>query len=341
MTENKNMISFIIPLYNAAEYVSSCIDAILQQKYSNWELIIVDDGSTDNSLDICMNYAYKDNRIKVVSEENSGSAVARNRGLAEASGEWIAFIDADDFINDDYLDKLVPKLSYKYDFVMFSYNEINGVNSIDMRNSQEEILIDSKKLGLLTKDVIDTERRLFELYSSRSQVWTKLYKKSFLDDNNISFDPKLRMCQDVMFNLKVYMHAKTAIYLPYNIYNYRILQGSTCHKYSSNQVERIIELTRIMDDYVINNYLDSDSKLLMDKRKLVSLVNCCRLDFCHKDNPKSYKDRCKSFQELRQQDIFKEAINISVIKDFSFKKQICMWLVKFNWFWAINLYLRR
>ena len=95
---NNNLISIIVPVYNVSEYLPRCLDSLINQTYKNIEIILVNDGSTDNSLEICKKYAEKDLRIKVIDKENGGISSARNTGIAEASGEWIGFVDSDDYI---------------------------------------------------------------------------------------------------------------------------------------------------------------------------------------------------------------------------------------------------
>jgi len=102
----QNLVSVIIPVYRAKEYLCECLDSILAQTYVNFELILVDDGSPDGSGDICDEYAEKDARVRVIHKENGGVSSARNRGMEEASGEWIAFVDADDFVALNYLEKM-------------------------------------------------------------------------------------------------------------------------------------------------------------------------------------------------------------------------------------------
>src|SRR5690554_2682260 len=105
-------VSIIIPVYNKAPYLDSCISSVINQTYKNLEIIIIDDGSTDNSLEICENYRKKDERIQLISQENQGVSVARNKGIQKASGEWIYFLDADDYLELDAFEILVKKSHY-------------------------------------------------------------------------------------------------------------------------------------------------------------------------------------------------------------------------------------
>ena len=109
MIEDNVLISVIVPIYNSEKYLEQCIESIINQKYSNLEIILVNDGSVDGSLKICEKYAKKDNRIKVIDKKNEGVSVARNVGMEVSSGQWISFIDSDDWIDPDMFEKMLAK----------------------------------------------------------------------------------------------------------------------------------------------------------------------------------------------------------------------------------------
>lgn len=334
-----NTVTFIIPLYNMEKYLQTCINSILKQTIDDWELILVDDGSTDRTAVLCDAYAEKDERIRVIHQRNAGSAAARNSGMDMAKGEWLAFIDGDDWIEETYLETLQPYMQECYDFLMYSYKEVQGTNKKSMLRAEKEFLLEGDTFRLLVKDVIDTEKRLSEVAASRSQFWTKLYRKQFLLENQVRSDTELRMSQDVMFNLCVYNLAKRALFLPKELYNYRILDDSTCHRYSEEQVPRILKTMEAIGAYVDKTGLGQEGELLYQKRILVSLVNACRLDFCHKSNPAKYTMRRRRFLELRAKEPFCTTLNPPVIRSFSFRKQVCMWLVKFKCFGLLSVFL--
>ncbi len=106
----KELISVVIPAYNVGKYIDKCIDTVLTQTYSNIEIILVDDGATDDTAEICDNYAKKDNRVKVIHKKNGGLSDARNAGIDAAKGKYITFIDSDDYIADDYVEFLYKLL---------------------------------------------------------------------------------------------------------------------------------------------------------------------------------------------------------------------------------------
>lgn len=333
-------ISFIVPVYNVEDYLERCISSVQQQKDNNWELILVDDGSTDTSLSICLEYAKTDERIRIIQQQNSGSAVARNCGLEVATGDWIAFLDGDDWIEANYIEVLSPYIKEDYDFIMYSYWEVQQTKKKSQCKTQDVIRLSNQEFQTLIKDSIDTEKRLQQLASSRSQFWTKLYRREFLQQNHLQADPNLRMSQDVMFQLEVYRVANKAIFIPKELYNYRILNTSTCHRYSGEQVERILKVMYAIRNYVDQSRHKSDYQFLYQKRILTSLVKACILDFCHKDNPNRYSVRKKSFRQMCEQEPFASALTATVIRSFSCRKQICMWLVKWRWFGLLNVLLR-
>lgn len=334
------LVSFVIPAYNVGKYIENCIHSIIHQTIPSWELILVDDGSTDTTPDICDKYANLDARIHVIHQENQGSAVARNSGFDVACGQWVAFIDGDDWIEENYIEILQSYMKDEYDFIMYSYDEVHGTTVKNKYCSEENIILDKNDFHLLVMDVIDTEQRMKKVAASRSQFWTKLYNRQFLLKNGIRSDAKLRMSQDVMFNLCVYNHAKKAIFLPKKLYHYRILGNSTCHRYSEDQVARIKCIMEAIGSYIDKTDLGQAGTLLYQKRILVSLVNSCILDFCHKNNPNRYRERKKQFLKLKSEEPFCSAFTTTVIREFSFQKQVCMWLVKWNWFGLLTIILR-
>ena len=120
---SNGLVSLIVPVYKAEKYIHQCIDSLLAQSYNNIEIVLVDDGSPDNCGAICDEYSSKDNRIKVIHQKNGGVSAARNTGIAHSRGEWIAFVDADDKVTNDYIEKLITKDS---DWIIGGYRDTNN-----------------------------------------------------------------------------------------------------------------------------------------------------------------------------------------------------------------------
>ena len=170
MTNNNPLISIIIPVYNVEAYLQKCLDSVISQIYRNIEIILVDDGSTDNSGKICDEYAEKDERINVYHQQNGGVSRARNVGLEVAKGQYISFVDSDDYIDCELLQQVVTKANHQeFDIIIFGYNEIktSGIYPIPI---DPDIMLHNKRETIL-EDVLTDRIPNF--------LWNKIYKKNY------------------------------------------------------------------------------------------------------------------------------------------------------------------
>lgn len=206
-------ISVIVPVYNAEQYLPRCIDSILAQTFTGFELLLIDDGSTDNSGDICDEYAKKDNRIRVFHKKNGGVSSARNIGLDNAVGEWVAFVDSDDFLNPEFISCLMKYDNFDH---VVGGNIMFGEKNIS-RGIERETVIDLKSQDANRLDFgTDVDSSKFFCYP-----WGKLYKQEIIKSNNIRFNPKIFLGEDLCFVLDYLSFCSNVILVPYNNYLYR------------------------------------------------------------------------------------------------------------------------
>ena len=185
-------ISIIVPVYNTEQYLPSCIDSILNQSYTDFELLLIDDGSKDGSGKICDAYAEKDSRVRVFHKENGGVSSARNLGLQEARGEWVCFVDSDDELMPNGLQTMVGSISEEVDLVMGGYYELEG----------ETLQTDTTSFG--GNGIIDQDKALLTMYPSvdlpyMGYPWGKLFKRNLVLENGLSFDELIRIKEDTLF----------------------------------------------------------------------------------------------------------------------------------------------
>ena len=178
-------ISIIVPVYNAEDYLVRCLDSIKKQNFTEWECILVNDGSTDNSVELCNRYADEDSRFKVINKNNGGVSSARNVGLDVAVGTWIAFVDSDDFVDPDYL--TIPESLRNCDIVQKSY-------TILKKSEQTEIPLPLRD-GCVLKDR-DSLCRFF-LNKRNNALWDKIFKRTLVGD--CRFDTSISIGEDFMF----------------------------------------------------------------------------------------------------------------------------------------------
>lgn len=209
----KDLISVIVPIYNVEEYLDECIISIVNQTYKNLEIILVDDGSPDNCSKICDNWAIKDNRIKVIHKNNGGLSDARNTGLDIATGDYVSFIDSDDWISNNFIEKLLNISKYeKADIVACSINNVYS----------------NKVIKYQTKPIIGTSNNIYPLIYCENTFFSisacnKLYKKNCW--NNIRF-PYGKTCEDAFTTYLLVDKANKIVQIDEPLYYYRIRENS-------------------------------------------------------------------------------------------------------------------
>lgn len=210
-------ISVIMPVYNAESRVGIAIESILNQTYNNFELILVNDGSSDRSGEICKNYAKKDKRIKLINQNNLGVSAARNRGIEESTGEYINFIDADDTIVPKALELLIETIKdNNYDMIIYgmSFDYYNrGEYSYSLHKVIDKNIIDCSEM---IQDIF------FDLYDSNylSSSCNKLIKKSMILENSIRFDTNMAILEDFKFTLDILSSTNHILAINKPLYNY-------------------------------------------------------------------------------------------------------------------------
>lgn len=238
----EKLISVVLPIYNVEKYLEKCMESVLNQTYKNLEIILVDDGSKDNCPKICDDYAKKDARVKVVHKENGGLSDARNAGIRVANGEYITFIDSDDYVDKDYVE--------------FLYNNIEK-NNADIAIGSHRVLYDSGKIiekATHENSVLEPKKVLERiLYDDGIDVsaWGKLYKISLFED--IKF-PKGRLFEDSATTYILVDKAKIITVNSESKYNYIVRENSiTNAKFSPKKMD-LIKSTREMSEYVKEKY---------------------------------------------------------------------------------------
>ena len=201
------LFSIIIPVYNSSKFIGMCLDSILNQSFSDFEVICVNDGSVDNSLEILNEYAQKDNRIKVFSKENQGVSVARNFGLSKAKGEYILFCDSDDKFKPNLCEVVASKIKEEdCDVVAFGHEDY-----ID------DVLSKVELTALLNVKKNPTLRNWL---SMQSFIWEKAFKRSFIEEHNIRFPVGIKNAEDLIFCLYFYFLGAKYVLLETALYEY-------------------------------------------------------------------------------------------------------------------------
>lgn len=209
--EKRAIISVIVPVYNASQYLCECIESILSQSFRDFELILINDGSTDNSLSICKSYERQDGRITLISGENGGVSKARNRGLDAAKGEWITFADADDYFLDDALSTL-------YERAMQTGTDLVLANALKLKDGK------SRELHRLKNEVLPNAIMSIKHFA----LWGYLFNADIIRKNRLRFIDGLAYSEDRIFIYQMARYCKTIAFCNKPIYVYRINETSAC-----------------------------------------------------------------------------------------------------------------
>lgn len=229
--------SIIIPIYNVEKYVEQCLESVDGQSYEDYEIILVNDGSTDASEAICKSFVANSNRnYQIINQANGGLSAARNTGLAAAKGQWIVFVDSDDYISTDLLKNLDAAMAKNdADLYTFNHNRIDANGNFVAKKlyAVENARLSFKSEAEMTKYICDE----FLNYGLGWEAWGMIYKRSIIEENNISFqDTKDVFAEDLCFALQYLMHVNSIYVLCDLLYNYRIRPGSLLETLDSKSV---------------------------------------------------------------------------------------------------------
>jgi glycosyltransferase involved in cell wall biosynthesis len=215
----KPLVSIVVPVYNMQKYLRTCIESLINQTFKDIEIILVNDGSIDSSGNICDEYAVNDKRIMVIHSENRGAGQARNTGIEKSTGDYIFFVDADDWIDPDCVEKCIEEARISTpDILIFGYRKLN---------KKSEIITNIRPARLFINDFTRNKEEIFTSFNAGTghAVWNKLFKTSFIKENNLSFCDKKRI-EDFIFLIECYKRVRSIASTDNILYNYRVLYGS-------------------------------------------------------------------------------------------------------------------
>lgn len=251
-------ISIIVPVYNSEKDLPTCLDSIINQTMQDIEVIIVDDGSTDNSLKICQEYAKNDKRILIHSQKNKGVSAARNMGLKLATGDFIGFVDSDDYIEPDTYSIALEHMSDDVDVIIWDVNLIFNDNELD---NYKNAYYDYYNINTFGKRKITLEDKLY----LSEVLWNKLFRKSIITEHNLSF-PVGKIFEDACFWYEYTLWVKNIDVIPYKLYNYNIkgstLTGKTLTTNKEYELDRLYIFEKVFDYIYENNLLKENKDLV-------------------------------------------------------------------------------
>lgn len=229
-------VSIIVPIYNVEPFLEQCIRSLTQQTYTDLEIILVNDESPDHSLEICRQWEKKDGRILVIDQKNQGVSVARNQGIKRCTGEWICFVDGDDWLEPTAIEQMMAQVDSFTDVLITDYFVDTMTRS--WRESfftlEEHDFCSDEKIELIKNCFLKTSFSNKNAVTAVGVPWAKLFRTKFIKEKSILFDKALRKMQDAIFCIEVFEQCQNITYRQIATYHYRQNDASVCHKPNKN-----------------------------------------------------------------------------------------------------------
>lgn len=317
-------ISIVVPIYNAKKQVSQCIKSILAQDYNNFELILINDGSKDNSLEICKSFSKLDSRIILIDQINQGVSISRNNGIKVATGEYILFVDADDYLAKDYITSfLKEQIDSKTLIIQDLIRVENGKNIINDNYIYQQYNLDNLA-GIFQNNIL-----------KNGYPFCKLYNLNIIKENKIRFNPDIKFGEDLMFFLEYLKYIDRIKFVNKHKYFYLIHKESASFK-NFSYIEMVTALNQLLNIYrdlgefynldVINKYEVKNSISLFLTLTLYTIYDP-RNNHLYKGNRIKYLKK------------FAKSYDLNFVKNTSIIKQVYIKLLQYKLFAIANTYL--
>ena len=294
------MYSIIIPVYNSEKYLFRCIDSVLNQTRSDFELILIDDGSKDQSADICKEYAKKDGRVKYIRQENAGVSAARNKGIAIASGDYIGFVDSDDEICPDMYETLLNGAEKSGADIVIC----DAVTVYSNGTTEEDTLPNLSPDKLIKRKEIQPEQLLY----MAGAAWRCIYKKTLFEDKNIRFPVGIKLSEDRIFNILAMGNAEGIYYKKTALYLRHVIISSAVNKYHSDYFSTVIRASEKTEEALAYCGFDAKFAEIYGKQTANGAMSAVYNEF-HKDSPKAFSQKISAVREICRNERVQRALD--------------------------------
>lgn len=335
---NEILVSCIIPIYNVPEeYMKRCIESVINQTLKDIEIILIDDGSEEKCKKLCDDYEKRDNRIKVIHQKNKGLAGARNSGLDIANGEYVTYIDGDDYIEKDGLEKLFEySKDRKYDVIRGQFFRDYGTKIEKTHTENVEI----NKTYEKSEEIFYLKKQVLNFNANISSACGALYNRKLLIENKIYNDEKLKQgSEDVEFSFKLYDCVKTAIIVDVYFYHYVYNEDSISTYSSEENNYRVLKCF----SKILENMKKQDAKYYeqlyfqFNIRMLYIIVTTFISGYFNPKNTEKMSVKRKQISNYLKQDIVKNALKHKYIKRLDIKRKIILLCIRNKMFLTIKL----
>ena len=310
------MISVIIPVYNTEKYLGRCIDSILNCTVNDFEVILINDGSTDRSGEICRRYCGKDSRVKLYDQENAGVSAARNKGIEVSRGEWIIFVDSDDTISHDFLEIVTRREYQKQDMLIFDHTErkkrLKSGRRSKITGNARIIKIGKRANSVrMIKKILYAKPLTKNGNTNLRSPCAKAYKKAVLDRYAIRFSQDVFIGEDKLFNMEYQLRAKSCVYIPRTVYFVEWRGDSLTHRFQPQYVKNYYMFQKRLKMLLQENKIWGDLERAYYENILTAVTEVLVYGIFNPRSTRTYEENRKLCHEIHNNEIYRSAYRYS------------------------------
>ncbi len=306
------MISVIIPIYNTAGYLNRCINSVLSSSYEDFELILVDDGSVDQSAFICRQYCAQDPRVKYCRQDHRGVSAARNKGIEESRGTWIVFVDSDDFISPDFLGMAAYGGFQEHELLLFDFVRLKKGRIAGERRAAADKNVcrryEEKDRMYLVRCLLNMSQLHKNGSVNLASPWAKAYKRSIIERYHIRFREDLAVYEDRLFNMEYILTAGSCTYVRRQVYYAEVRMDSAMRGYSQDFLHNDVRYQRELYFLLNCRHIFSDVEAAYYNSVLSNMTDVLVREVFHPLSTRTYKESCSRCSKMQRIKIYRRAL---------------------------------
>lgn len=330
------LISIVVPVYNVEDYLMECVDSLVAQTYNNLEIILVNDGSSDKSPEICDEYTNRDSRVKVIHKENGGLVSARNAGYEKVTGKWFMFVDSDDILLKDCCQELVDKLDDYLDILFWNSAQYNDgvITPLVLRWKETENIVKYN-----TNQCVKLALETLNYTSGIATAYSKLIRTDFAKKYGLQHDNRLRQGAEGMeFSFRLFYYAKSALFINKEMYLYRYNINAISKSVNKKNTYYILDCLKVIQDFIVDNQLKNEYFEMLHYRTQYILIALALNVYFSPLNKDALKDKSCEFSSLiKNNSIFYLALYKTGIKHLDRNRVITLLCLRYKLYGLVSL----
>ena len=330
-------ISVIIPAYNVEKYVEKTLDSVCNSTCKDYEIILVNDGSTDRTDEICKKYSEKHKEITYLVQDNQGVSAARNKGIKYAKGNWIVFVDADDIVNEKFFD-FISNYSMDYDILFFGDKKSNNNKNIQIKKDDTDL-----KRAIIYSTITGEKISERLAHIQLASPCAKAYRRDFLLKYQIKFPIGIKIGEDLLFNLQCYIVMEKGMFCKEQVYDVTVRHGSASHRFYPDFIDIDIGFHKVMLDILKNNGLYEKYEKAVYKSTLYGFWKILMQRIYTRSNKESNWQRYMLLKRVRENEIYNTVFKKITLREiymderFPVKQKVVLYLIKLKLIYISHL----